>query len=450
MTAETQVQVVAPRRLRSDVALMLLNKAVVLGVGVVSSIIIARSLGAAGRGSLAVAVALTAILVQLGSLGFQTANSYFVAQRGASPGGLVVNSLWLAFAAGSALATVAVGLKLLTPSAVAGLTWLALLIAAGTVPLMLAMVFLQSILLGEGRAVAYNVVESGCAIASLLALVVIHAVWGLTVVSALIVVLGWHCCATVTFLVLLSEHNRPRRVPDWEQIRKMAAYASRIYVTGLIAYAVVRLDVLLVNGYLDSESAGYYALAVSFMDVLYVLPLVVAVNLFPRVARAENTELSGLVLRAIAIPYAVVCLLAALFAGTVFELLYGPEFAPSAPLFRWLAPGAFCIGMLNILSYHFAGRGYPKQLILWWAVGLVVNVGVNVVYLPVAGAYVASLSSTLTYALVLAMHARLFAREAGGYRALVPSLRELVRALRYSQTPPQEPSTVKEPVSGPE
>ena len=153
MAVGAPTQPTPPRRLRSDILLMGVNKAVVLGVGVASSIIIARALGPSGRGSLAVAVALTAILVQLGSLGFQTANPYFVTQPGVSARTLVINSLWLAAGLGLVTGTLAVALKLLAPATVAGLSWSEVLIAAATVPVMLAMLFLQSILLGQGRTV---------------------------------------------------------------------------------------------------------------------------------------------------------------------------------------------------------------------------------------------------------------------------------------------------------
>jgi O-antigen/teichoic acid export membrane protein len=86
--------------------------------------------------------------------------------------------------------------------------------------------------------------------------------------------------------------------------------------------------------------------------------------------------------------------------------------------------------MINILSYHFAGRGYPSQIVLYWLVGLVVNLAINVALLPAEGTYIASLSSSVTYALLFGLIARLFAREAGGFRALVPQPLELVRTMR--------------------
>ena len=81
--------------------------------------------------------------------------------------------------------------------------------------------------------------------------------------------------------------------------------------------------------------------------------------------------------------------------------------------------------MVSVLAYHFAGRGFPLEALLVWAPGLVLNFAV---VLPLLAAHdsvnVAALSASLAYTLVLGLHMRMFAREAGSYRALMPRPRE--------------------------
>ena len=62
-----------------------------------------------------------------------------------------------------------------------------------------------------------------------------------------------------------------------------------------------------------------------------------------------------------------------------------------------------------------------------WVAGLALNIALNLVFLPGRGAWVAALASSITYALLLALHMWLFAREAGGYGALRPRFGEVVR-----------------------
>ena len=57
----------------------------------------------------------------------------------------------------------------------------------------------------------------------------------------------------------------------------------------MIAFLVLRVDVLFVQLLLGSEETGYYAVAVGLADNVYLLPVVVATLLFPRLS-ATNDE----------------------------------------------------------------------------------------------------------------------------------------------------------------
>jgi O-antigen/teichoic acid export membrane protein len=82
--------------------------------------------------------------------------------------------------------------------------------------------------------------------------------------------------------------------------------------------------------------------------------------------------------------------------------------------------------MLSILSQHFAGRGFPREAMLVWFPGLAINLGIVFVFLPGSPTYVAALATSVAYVLILILHMRLFAKESGGYRVLVPRPREAV------------------------
>jgi O-antigen/teichoic acid export membrane protein len=86
--------------------------------------------------------------------------------------------------------------------------------------------------------------------------------------------------------------------------------------------------------------------------------------------------------------------------------------------------------MLTVLAHHFAGRGYPREAAAIWFVGLALNIAINVAFLPGRGAWVASLASSIAYAVLLALHLWLFVREAGGLDVLRPRTGEIVRMVR--------------------
>jgi len=417
-------------RLRNDVAMTAANKVVVLVTTLATSIVLARALGPEGRGVWAVAMALALTLVQLGSLGIQSANPYFTARREAPLGRIVANSLWLAAGLGLLLIAVAAGVKAVLPQVVEGLGWTELLIVSASLPALLAAMFLQSVLLGEGRMVSYNAVESAQVVTVLVALLAAAALTGLTVEGALVIFTIMQFVLAAAFVLLLRRHGRLRQPFDSRLARDMLRYGMRVYLATFFAFLVIRVDVLLVNGYLGARETGFDSLGVGLADALVVLPVAVAVNVFPRVSRGGATEATAQVFRALAIVFGGLCLLAAALAEPAIKLLYGSEFEPTIVLFWWLLPGIFCLGMLTLLSHHFAGRGFPLEAVLVWIPGVALMVVINLVFLPGGPTYVASIASTASYALLLVLHMRLFAREAGGYRSLIPRPADVVETVR--------------------
>jgi O-antigen/teichoic acid export membrane protein len=423
---------VAERRLRSDVFLTLGARVTALFLNFVSSVIIARSLGASGRGSVAVAFALALLLVQFGTLGLATANPYFAAQRRSAVNRILANSLWLAGGLGALLIVAGIVAKLLFPSLIGGLTWTQLGIALTGIPAVLSVLFLQSLLLGVGRMIAYNVADLTVSALSVLALAIGLLVFDVGVTGTLIILLGGQVTSALTYFVLarrgLELTLRFNRVLASEMLK----YGFRIYVATTLAFLVIRSDILLVNGYLGQNEAGVYSVAVAIGEALYLLPTVIGINLFARVARGASDQISAEIFRSVFVLYGLVCIVSVVLAGPLIHVFYGPQYSESVGLYYWLAPGSFSLGMLTILSHHFAGRGFPVQAMLVWFVGFGVNLAINLLFLNKYGTYIASLSSSIAYTVLLALHIRLFAKDYGGYEALRPRLGEIVRFVRVA------------------
>ena len=192
----------------------------------------------------------------------------------------------------------------------------------------------------------------------------------------------------------------------------MVRYAFRIYVTTLIAYAVGRINLILVNSYLGASAAGQYSVGLAVSDGLHLLPSVVALNLFPRIARGEGDERSAEVFRtprprlwgAVSPDHG-----AARRPG--LRLLYGPAFSPAVDIYYWMLLGIWAYGLINVLAYHFAGKGFPREAMLVWIPGLALNLVLVFALVPSGSAWMAALPATLAYMLILVLHMRMFARE---------------------------------------
>jgi len=438
---ERGVQPVQPRPLTTDVVITLGAKVGILLLNVAGTVVIARALGPTGRGAVAVAFSFTLLLIQLGILGLHSANAYFAAREPAQISRIITNTLWTALVAGMLLALAGLAVRQLFPATLRGLDLLEVAVVLIGVPAALGNQLLQSILLAEGRMVAYNGVELGMSLLMTVGLIVGLSVFSFGVLGAIALLVGVNVGGTCVFLALLRRHRIRLRGFDGRLLSEMLRYGSRIYLAALLAYLVWRLNLLLVNSYRGSAAAGQFAIAFGFADAIHLLPTVVALNLFPRIARGGATD-TGAVFRSLTLVYGLLCALTIPLAGPVIRLFYGDAFSPATTIYYWLLPGIFSYGMVAVLAYHFAGRGFPVSALLAWVPGLVVNLAIVFPLLSRGGsANVAALSVSVSFTLVLALHMRLFASEAGGYRSLIARPREtlvlvgeLLRVLRPTET----------------
>jgi O-antigen/teichoic acid export membrane protein len=422
----------APARLRTDVFLTFGGKVATLAVGFATVAVIARQLGAAGTGTFMVAYSLTLLLAQVGGLGLTSANPYFAAREPTRVSQIVANSIWLAAGLGILLVALGAAIKLIAPGALQGLGWAPLAVTLAGIPGALAAYLLQSVLLGEGRMIAYNAVEAAQTLLVLAAIVAGFAFFDFRITGTLAVIATGRYVAAAVYLTLLLRHSPSFGRVDVGLARQMFAYGFRVYVAIVLSYLVVRFDLLLVNGYLGEAQAGIYGVAATLADGMFVLPMVISLNLFPRVARGDPTEATAEVFRSVAVLYGFFCLATVPLAGPAIRAFFGENYSGATSLYYWLLPGIYAYGLVTILSSHFAGRGFPRTAIVIWAVGIALNVVLNVVFLPGRGAWVASVTSSISYGLLLVLHMWLFAREAGSYGVMRPRAREVVRFVRVA------------------
>jgi O-antigen/teichoic acid export membrane protein len=424
---------VVERGMRSDVLLMLGAKLCVLVFGAGATVIVARSLGPSGRGSLASTYALMTLLVQLGTAGIVSANPFFAGREPHLRPRIAGNSLWLGAVLGPAMALVGVVVKLAAPAALADVSWPELSVGMLAVPIMLSSVFLQSILLAEGRTVLYNAVDASTALLTVVLLGVVLSLAGGGVLLALSLMIGPQVLALGVYVYAMRHHGRILKPLDRPLARRMIGYGARAYVVTLLAYLLIRIDLLLVNGIQGAKPAGQYSIAVAIADALDLLPLAVCVNLFARLARGSvGRELSLGVFHLVAVGYLIVCALAALLAGPAITLLFGHAYHPAIALFLWLLPGVYCFGLLNMIAYFFAAQGMPRELFLVWIPGLAINLALDLTLLPNHGTYVASIATSAAYALVLFLHLRLLARELGSWSPLRPTVASVSSVVRLA------------------
>jgi len=381
----------------------------------VASVLVARQTGPTGKGTLAVLNVVAGLAIQMGNFGLHAATTHFTARDPAAIDRIAWASLLLAPGIGLVIAgLLGVGIWAL-PALVPNVSWGLLAVTLATIPPAFVLLFFQNILLGQRRIGAYNLLDISGKLVALPLVVCILFVFrgGVPELVAAGAVLSY---ATAWLAVRLAFAGVAARFRlDTGLMRRMLGYGLRAYVACLLAYLIIRSDMLLVNYFLGTAQTGIYAVAVNLADLLLVFPTAIGAMLFPRIsaAPADAGELTARVCRHTAAGMLFLGLGAGLVAPWLIRLLFGAAFAGAAGPFRLLLPGILALSLETILMNDLSGRGLPPVVILVPGVGLALNLALNLAFLPRYGLAAAALASSLAYLGMLGLAWKAFARRTG-------------------------------------
>lgn len=418
---------------KGRVALTLLARGAALGLGLVSSVLTARWLGPDGRGLLAMLSVVTGLALQFGNPGLHTGNIYFVSRQPHRTAAVLGNTFVVSWAAGILCGAAAIAALFLRPDLFPGIPWALLLVTAAALPFQFMILLFQNTLLGQGEVAVFNLLETG------------NKLLTFALLAAWLVVFGGGAAGAVVLFATLAVVNGTissfacaRRTPfrlrfDAGLFAEMIRYGGRVYLACLLAFLVIRSDLLLVNYFLGTAAAGVYSIAVQISDALLLMPVTIGMILLPKIA-AETTggvETTARILRHTTLLLTGLVLVAAILAGPVVRTLYGPGFEGAALATLCLLPGIWALGLNGVLMNHFAGRGMPAVTLYAPLVGLLLNVGLNLVVVPRYGIAGAAITSSAAYALMLALSLVAFLRSGriGLRRSLVVGADEVLDLL---------------------
>ena len=396
-------------------------------------LVIARTLGPAGRGD----VAFLAAVAWLTAFCFTMSAHEAMANRAAIEpkdrpelaGSAVVLAAFLG-TAGAAAAYVAVNYVPFLRLDVDGLALVAALVA---IPVLILQTYFSYLVRAASAVGAANMalivtalgVTFNAALAVLGLLTSRNAVFVWTGAQVLsVVVLGAYLCRCLGSI----------RAPSRPLLGHIARFAIRAHGAGLTNSATYRIDSWILGAIAGPHQLGVYSVAVAWFEGLFLLPQAVSMALRPTIAKATDDR--GGRLAAGGCIIAVV--LTALMGGGLYLLapvlcvgVFGPEFRDAVPLLRLLIPGAVGIATLKILGSALTARARPWLESAASACAFGVAVAMYVILIPRFGAAGAAVASTVAYLIGGATAGVIFARTFGrSGRDLVPTLSQLISVMR--------------------
>jgi O-antigen/teichoic acid export membrane protein len=372
------------------------------GFGAATGVLLARWLGASGRGDYAAAMAFLGITLTAFELGLGSSVVYHVSRWRPNQADYVrtAASLLIPLAAFAALAAALVGVLLFDESPARRAAFLVL-------PLSIVFCFAgapASFALQSLNLARWNLVRIVAPLSFLLLLIGAHLLTSLDV--ALVVSLLSAAFAGQTALAWWLYH---RATTDRGRLR-------RRYVRPLLRFGVLnmsstapnalnsRADQLVLAVLVPSAALGEYAVAVSLSVLAGPLVLAFGHVAFPGLARGEDvvntirTTIRG------ALVVSVLSLAGILAVGPfAIPLLFGSGYHSVTTILLVLAPGAAVVVVNQVLGDVLRGLGRPSAVAWCEGFGLIFTIGGLFLLVPRLGVMGAAATSTVTYLMVFAL-----------------------------------------------
>lgn len=369
-------------------------KVIGAATGFLTGPLLARALGASGRGDLAAVIVPFTLAPTILGLGI-AAFPYRVIPRGEELDE-VLGSLGLMLLA---LGLIAVAAAVPVADALAGARVTVrtfLIVGFAVTPLVMVNAMLASALAALDRWRELIAVTLIPFLVPFGAIVVLYVLDDLTVGGAALATIAGSVLSLVPALPLLS---RPRRLRfRWPLALEGLDFGAKSWLGGLAQLGNLRLDQFLMITLVTPRVLGLYAVATTLAGAATLATGALAPPLMTRIA-AGHTELLPYAVRVSVAVMVFTNLALALVTPTILTVLFGPEFSAAIPMAMVLLAASVPYGAGMVLSAGMQASGSPLIPSVAEGMALVVTVVGLIVLLPPLGGLGAAVVSLAAYSL---------------------------------------------------
>lgn len=382
-----------------DIFSTLVTRFIILIGSFLVSVMLARLLGAEGKGAIAAILVFPQLVISLGDLGIRQSLAYFIGKKLYDNKDIIssIVFLWVL----SSLILVGTVFIYFSINLSSRYPWPFLLIALSTIPVGLIIQYSKGVMLGSDNISSINIAQLIQVLFNILTILILVWILKLDVLGALIAQLIYQFIVTIYYIGKINKHYTINLKPvppiPKELFKKGISFAIVLFVINLN----YRVDIMILDIMVSTSEVGVYSVASNIAQLLWQIPSAIGMVLFAKSA-TTNLQVSS-VNRATTIVRFVlpIMVLAGIFLGflgpLIINILYGAEFIKASNVLMILLPGIIIITISKILHPDLAGRGYPLFSLSLFILTLAINIVLNLILIPIYGINGAALSSSISY-----------------------------------------------------
>jgi O-antigen/teichoic acid export membrane protein len=393
------------RKYTANISWMLFARVFTLGVSFLTTLYIARQLGPTNFGELDYALAIVGMFSIIGAWGIESVFNRELIKHPDQEGQLTGTASILRFIMGLSATILIIAFALLFRSD--SLSRLLLILLSFTQTLG-TLTILQQVFLARAQSKYPSLISSAVAVfTNTLKIIVIFSGKGVLYLAITLLIEAGLSALLYLFAYKYALDGKFKKWSFSATIAKtFLKTGGAIAFLSMFAMIYSRIDQIMIRHMLDATAVGLYSAGVRLVDLWGFIPTIIGIGLYPAIlnARKVSEDLYVKRLRRLFLLYALpaigIAALVSISAKPLMSLVYGEGFIDgfrALQIYVWSLPGTF-IGfyVMNILFTD----DYRKILVFTTAFPAVVNVLLNLAWIPTNGIIGAAWATTISYSLI--------------------------------------------------
>jgi len=221
----------------------------------------------------------------------------------------------------------------------------------------------------------------------------------------------WALLADAVFLAigyLWMFHQSNESVFHWRFNKSIAKYLIRmawpLAFSAILVTLYMKIDQIMISSYLGSSALGIYSTVVSLSESWYFIPVATVSALFPAIMNARKHDeeryqnrLQNLydLMSFISLAIAVIMTFA---SPLIYKILYKADYAAGAEVLAIHVWAGIFVFLGSASGQYLIAEGYTRLSLIRTAVGALVNIILNIWWIPIFGIKGAAWASLIAYA----------------------------------------------------
>lgn len=198
-------------------------------------------------------------------------------------------------------------------------------------------------------------------------------------------------------------HSITSWTTSWRRAKTMLREGWPLLLSAITVILYLKLDVIMLGQMSGDHAVGLYSVATRLSEIWYFIPMAVMASLQPSLVNwhSESREMFNYRLRLVYQFFLLlsvsVPLLISIFSTNIVTFLYGSQFSKAGPVLAihtWASVAVF-FGVAS--SHYLVIEGLQKISLYRTSLGLLANITLNLLLIPVYGPIGAAIATLISY-----------------------------------------------------